>query len=1734
MLPQQSFQCKLGDVRAPVGTADWSKATQQRFEQLAQEQVTCTIMEVRAGVHTVALTDSADRNVAEQLPECTKPKQKSPYGQQPMNGNDRQGASSYGRDKHGGFGGNDRGGSSYGHQDRQGGSSYGGGRQSGSSFGGERGESSFGRDRQRSGDDKQNDSFGNSRQGGSSFGQRDRQGGSFGGDRQGGSSFGGNRQNGSYGRDRQDSSFGSDKQGGSSFGGDRQGNSSSYGRDRQGGSFGGDRQGGSSFGGERQGGSSYGRDQQGGSFGGDKRGGSSFGDRQGGGSYGRDRQGGSFGGDRQGGSYGDRKGGSFGGGERQSYGQSDRQGGTFGGGRQGGGFGQRDSKAQSSFSKSANQEEIWEDEAKPVASVAVAKSLVAVEKFIASTIPDQSSEVYVSHVNTVHSFYVTVNNMNSIDQLVANLQKFYKNEKAKELVMSTVEVGQPCCALFSEDSSWYRAKVTEVNGDKITVLFVDFGNSETTELSNLRLLSTEFGKVPISAVRCRLHLAPIDCEVTQEAMEDAAMDQQEFNVKFITKTEPCDVVIKTDDKNLLELLEITPVELPERMTVDKYDMPELPDELPSCYATFTLTVDEIYLQVANIEELEDLTTKLQEFYNGPNTSQYVLTSVEIGMTCCALYSEDDSWYRAEVTKVEDDQVTVLFVDFGNSEVTELSKLRWLSSEVKNLSKSVVKCKLHDLLPNCKVPQEKLESLIADQELHVKFVTKDEPCSVTITTAAGTNLVELFAPSQSTPSAMPAELTIKATPTQPEPGVPAKISAVEKFKEPAIPDNIPSCLASVANNVNDIHIQVGKPSELEELSNTLQDFYGGSKSSQYVMTSPKLGQPCCALFSEDGSWYRAQVIDIQGAQISVQYVDFGNNETTELSKLRLLSTEMKDLPYSAVKCKLSGLPADCNVTQDALENALMNKELNVTFVVKEKPYEINVMLADGSSLTDLLMPEEDEIVADEVLEKCKSAFLTHSENVRKFYVQLDENSTKIDEMAGKLENMEAELLDAEPSAKETLTVESLCLAQYEEIWYRAKVVSLSENTNDVEVFFIDYGNCEKTLVDKLRPIIDELKDEPAYAVECDLEGVDVSEETTTKFSELLTDQELKILFTEDSNLVTVYLDKKNITQKLCAKPKKAPTIVSRAEATVLIEDPAVLEKCKTAFLTVIENAGKFYVQLEENSVKIDELAAKLEAMNDELLQSEPCTKETISVESLCCAPYEELWYRAKIVSLSEDGDDIEVFFIDYGNSETTEISKIRPIVDELKEEPAYAVECCLDGVEVTEETSAKFEELVTDQELKVLFVEKSNLVTVYLDQQNVATKLCAPLKPVPSTEISEEADAPQTVDSSILDECKIAFLTHTESVSKFYVQLDENSAKIAELAEKLEAMTEELSGAESCEKIDLSVDSLCLAQYDEVWYRAKIVSLSEDSDDVEVFFIDYGNSEATQVDKLKPICKDLENEPVFAIECCLENIEGSETTTAKFDELAVDCELHVLLSEESNLVTVYIDGKNIATDLQDDQEKLEFKVNVPELEKVTSVNISHIESPSELYVQNADSADLIESQASRLHEFYQSDRPEMSNIIIGDICCAKYSVDKSWYRAKVISLDGADIAVQFIDYGNPETTTAQNLRQIDIQFIENAAFAMKCTMNFSSAATSEHTDKLWELSELHPIMKMSCSAYDEHTNTATICLMTEDEKSISDLLLESIPIVKEEELESPQSPDSQCEADATTDESQQGN
>ena len=93
--------------------------------------------------------------------------------------------------------------------------------------------------------------------------------------------------------------------------------------------------------------------------------------------------------------------------------------------------------------------------------------------------------------------------MEIFDHLFEQLQSFAEthNSPTKQSFM----VGSICAAQFYLDKKWYRALVELVEeGKTARVRFLDYGNSQTTELDHLMLLPPQFCQLPFQAVLCSM------------------------------------------------------------------------------------------------------------------------------------------------------------------------------------------------------------------------------------------------------------------------------------------------------------------------------------------------------------------------------------------------------------------------------------------------------------------------------------------------------------------------------------------------------------------------------------------------------------------------------------------------------------------------------------------------------------------------------------------------------------------------------------------------------------------------------------------------------------------------------------------------------------------------------------------------------------------------------------------------------------------------------------------------------------------------------------------------------------------------------------------------------------------------------------------------------------------------------------------------------------------------------
>lgn len=144
-----------------------------------------------------------------------------------------------------------------------------------------------------------------------------------------------------------------------------------------------------------------------------------------------------------------------------------------------------------------------------------------------------SVQVMVVHVDQDMLLWAQVHKYGAaelLDGIVADLQKACQSSDPVE----SVEVGNLYAGLYPADGQWYRCKVLEVQKTHVTVRYVDFGNGEMLQLSQMKALppdlaTKEFLATPflVSGVGRR--------EIPAEALEKVRDLVQERDLHAVIK-----------------------------------------------------------------------------------------------------------------------------------------------------------------------------------------------------------------------------------------------------------------------------------------------------------------------------------------------------------------------------------------------------------------------------------------------------------------------------------------------------------------------------------------------------------------------------------------------------------------------------------------------------------------------------------------------------------------------------------------------------------------------------------------------------------------------------------------------------------------------------------------------------------------------------------------------------------------------------------------------------------------------------------------------------------------------------------------------------------------------------------------------------------------------------------------------------------------------------------------------
>lgn len=994
------------------------------------------------------------------------------------------------------------------------------------------------------------------------------------------------------------------------------------------------------------------------------------------------------------------------------------------------------------------------------------KSMLNVVK-AGDTLPMQ---VTVSAENVVWCLATIPEVASPLVELEDSLQK-EGSELGGESAAQSVTCGDYVASQSSEDKRWYRAYVFDKTTNGHTVRYLDYGNDEPN--TNVIPLAPEHKEVPAAAVLL-LTSDPTSFRVGQmlnfcvESAENGevrgtASSKEDgktmgtfslapWHSGLDTKgpvasaaSEP--MVTAASEPVVPAALEPTSPAASKPMSpVASKPATSLSPPVLQAQSVLSLvkTGDSLPMQVmvsaqnmvwclTMLPSIVGPLTQVEDSLQGEGDEGSLTNKVDCGDFVASRSPEDKRWYRACVTKKTASGHTVRYIDYGNEESNtdifplQPTHLTVPAATVRVLTSDPMSFRVGQLLSFV------VES-VDGGEVRGTVTSEDDGKEMGTCALAPWNSgldagEPVASPSPAKAAAAPAAPPSASPRSQPLPSqqVDAKVLHVPQRKLPTT--KCPMIPVWKTTEVLYLH-QQSLASDLQAMMVALNAWVKSERPEPDVTKYSK-GDYVCALFSEDATWYRGQVVTekLPDDKYLVLFIDFGNNEQLPVSSLRPLPPRFAEAPLFAFSVVPENVrPADPRLAslleQEPFAVVQVNKTRSGVPIVRlerkdgtclndlirgVRPKECASLAADG--LADQADPQKapDETSSPTYIAECpvpKSPFnavVCYVEGNLVYVQPLNRCASllKISQVLGdKARRDPGFKFKSLPAINEC----TLALYSEDEQWYRARVISTDEAACTVRVKFVDYGNTENMTAKLLLPMKEELAIEPACAMAVQLEGVPV---LSPRANDFLPKEPLVVELVNSATPPLARLTHNGKCINAVAAPRDAPPAPKKAFA----ERPLPVGRTK-AVITYVTDPGRL-IYLQQSS-----LIPELQSMMLEINGSVPDTPVTSPVlGDAVCARYaaDGLWYRAAVVSLPQD-DKCKVSFVDFGNDDFVPVGDIRPLADQFKTIPLIANCVALQGVKSVGKECA---EHLINAEIQFEVVDTSSQpckVKIYLEDE----------------------------------------------------------------------------------------------------------------------------------------------------------------------------------------------------------------------------------------------------------------------------------------------------------------------------------------------------------------------------------------------------------------------------------
>ncbi|XP_052666291.1 tudor domain-containing protein 6 [Harpia harpyja] len=632
-------------------------------------------------------------------------------------------------------------------------------------------------------------------------------------------------------------------------------------------------------------------------------------------------------------------------------------------------------------------------------------------------------------------------------------------------------------------------------------------------------------------------------------------------------------------------------------------------------------------------------------------------------------------------------------------------------------------------------------------------------------------------------------------------------------------------------------------------------------------------------------------------------------------------------------------------------------------------------------------------------------VSYVENPSNFWCQLSRNCHDLNVLMAEIQEY------CKNSSHPHAWPNSVCLAQYseDEKWYRALIISEVPSAEKVEVIYVDYGNREMVSLTNLRSTSERFLRLEAQAFRCSLynliqpNGQDPfawDEEAIQAFQEFVDTSsshfELKCTIfalasinnKELFNIVDLmtpfqtacqFLTKKGVARPL--SPQKPLVSSVHLHSYYYSMHDIKIGSEEDVYITHVEDPWTFFCQLERCADILAQLTDNISHLSETMTSLKTLQKSG----SLCLAKYtDNQWYRGVI---KKTKPNMEVFFVDFGNTETIEKDHLLPLpcdACDILLLPMQAIKCSLSDISnVPKEATMWFKQAVLERQLKAIVVAKESdgklLIELFDGHIQINAKLKEELSLINNTGLCRH------IENETLCSRNTDVNERNETA--------ESPLNAGRPLERKKCRSEAQGGGESSKR--------------------------HFKEDVNFF----------QSAMKKDVAAGL--------------LESDEVLSSKKDAFLLNkAEGESLLSVQMDTQSdIKSDAEGVCIMLKNVSDPLQQKI-VPALKVL--VYVSHVNDPLDFYVQLESAEAQLNSIMESLNDSTQAKNPCGQLFQAGDLISAVYSEDSLWYRAVVKEKTSDNlISIQYIDYGNTSVINVDQAHRLPEVLSSIPAISIHC-------------------------------------------------------------------------------------------